>query len=123
MRTTARQAQRAYEESPEIRVRVIRVVGEAYFKNLEIITEVATFLDYLSAVGKGRVFVLNALDVLRIPAGETVVQLELRIADAGLKAYPSVPLGAISFVSETPREVPVHSLVDWVGGQTKEGVK
>lgn len=119
-RTTARQAQRAYEESPDFRSRIIRVVGEAYFKNLEVITEVASFLDYLSAIGKGRVFVLNALDVLRIPAGGTVVQLELRIADAGLKAYPSLPLGAISFVSEAPREVPVHALVDWVGGQAEE---
>jgi hypothetical protein len=108
-----RQAVRAYGENREFHSRVIQVVGEAYFKNLQLITEVSLFLDYLNSIGEGRVIVANALDVLKIPAGESPFTIQLKLADAALNSYPPITLPTISIVSDVAQEIPIHSLFDW----------
>ena len=113
IRALATQAQRAYQANHDFHSRVIHVIGEAYFKNLELITEVTSFLDYINSIGAGRVIVANALDVLRLPSGESSVTLQMKLADAGLNSYPPIQLSPVSIVSDRAQEIPIHALFDW----------
>lgn len=113
LRNTFRAAQRAYEKDLSFLERIVSVVLGAYFRNLRFVTEINSLLDYINSIGTGRVVLSNALDVVRIEAGTTQVMLELRVADAALKAYPPLSLGPITLLSEKPTEIPIHCLFDW----------
>jgi hypothetical protein len=123
LRSLAIRARRAYEANPDFRDRVVRIVAEAYFKNLEMITQVSSFLDYLNSIFVGRVVVLNSLQELSIPKGLTPVTIELQVADARLKGYPPILIGPVQFDSPSAARIPVHALFSWTSSTTGTFVK
>ena len=113
LKSTWRMARRAYDRDRGFLERIVTVLLTAYFRNLQLVTEMNSFLDYFNSIGTGRVVVSNALDVVRVKAGSTEVSLELRNTDAALKAYPPINLGTLTITSDVEAEIPVHCFFDW----------
>lgn len=113
LRSTVAMAQRAFERDRSFLEKILNILVGTYVKNLKLVTEMNSLLDYINSIGTGRVIVSNALDVIRLGPGATELSLELRIADAALKSYPPIQLSPIVVVSEHEVEVPIHCLFDW----------
>jgi len=120
IRMINRRARAAYKKDKALFRRVVQILAEAYFRNLELVTELSSFLDYLNSIGEGRVVLLNALDVLRFPKGQSSIELNLQIADASFMPYPPLSLPRITIRPTEAGEIPVHRLFDWVSGEVIE---
>lgn len=113
IRAINRRARAAYKKDKALFSRVVQVLAESYFRNLELVTELSSFLDYLNSIGEGRVIILNALDAFRYAAGRSRVLLELQVADAAFGSYPPLILPPIALEAETAGEIPIHALFSW----------
>jgi hypothetical protein len=113
IRAINRRAWAAYKKDKALFSRVVQVVAESYFRNLELVTELSSFLDYLNSIGEGRVVILNALDAFRYSSGKSRVLLELQIADAAFGNYPPLILPPVTFDADDSGEIPVHALFLW----------
>jgi hypothetical protein len=113
MRSINRRARAAYRKDKSLFARVVQILAEAYFGNLELVTELSSFLDYLNSVGEGRVVILNALDALHLKKGNSRIAIELQVADAAYGMYPALELPAVQVSSPVDTEIPVHRLFDW----------
>lgn len=113
IRAINRKAWAAYRKDKALFSRVVQVLAESYFRNLELVTELSSFLDYLNSIGEGRVVILNALDALRYAAGRNQILLELQVADAAFGTYPPLILPPVTLEAGSAGEIPIHALFSW----------
>ena len=104
--------QHALENDKRFAENFVTAIGSAYLKNLELITEMRSFRDYLNSVGVGRVFLLNAVEVFRLGGSSGVLPLRLWVTDLAMNDYPPIDM-PILLKCDGVAEIPIHILFDW----------
>lgn len=92
-----------------------RSILVSYLKNIPMITEIGSFVDYLNSVGKGRVILINSIFHIRSKEDQNKGSaiLKLSFMDLGLHKYKAIKLGKINFKFEGTNTVPVHLIFNW----------
>lgn len=117
IRSISVRLERALSEDEVFLGRFVAAIVTSYMKHIQLVTELRSFMDYLSAVGPGRVLLWNALQVLRHRGGEQTVNLTLHVTDLARNHYDPIQLRPIKIVCASECEIPVHLLIDWAGPQ------
>ena len=88
-------------------------LATSYLRNMQILTEINSFTEYLNSIGEGRVILLNSTDVIRAKKQAGVMNLKIRITDLAYNNYPAVELPPITVRWEGSGDLPIHMLFDW----------
>jgi hypothetical protein len=88
-------------------------LATAFLKNMQILTEINSFMEYLNSIGEGRVILVNSTDVIRAKKPSGLLRLKIRITDLAYNDYPFVELPPIAVRWEGTGDLPVHMLFDW----------
>jgi len=88
-------------------------LATAFLKNMQVLTEINSFMEYLNSIGEGRVILLNSTDVIRAKKPSGLLRLKIRITDLAYNDYPLVELPPIVVRWEGTGDLPVHMLFDW----------
>jgi hypothetical protein len=91
----------------------ISALGAAYMKNVQLVTELRSFLEYLDSIGEGRVILTNSVNVLRPKKREGILNLAISIMDLGFNEYDPIILPPIRVNCKQDCEIPIHLLFDW----------
>jgi len=113
LRSLDRRLGRAFEKSDDFLEAFVGSVSRAFFKNLEVVTEMHSFLDYLNSIGYGRVILMNSLDTLHFGKGPNVLRFRLHVTDLQWGEYPWIDLEPIVLNAMEPGEIPVYGLFSW----------
>jgi len=89
----------------------------AYLKNIQFVTEIGSFMDYLNSIGKGKIILLNSIDVLK-SGGSGKLNLLIQNADLNYHDYPTLVVPPISVICDGECQIPVHSLFRWIDNNT-----
>lgn len=96
----------------------------SYLKNIPLITEIGSFVDYLNSVGKGRVILINSIFHIKSKENQDTGSaiLKLSFMDLGSHKYKDLNLGKVNFKFKGTNTVPVHMIFDWTdnGDSTKD---
>lgn len=95
-------------------------VVTSYLKNVQLITELASFREYLNSIGEGRVIILNSVASVKAKKPRAKLQIVIRVTDLANNDYPSLELPPINVNWEGEGGIPVHMLFDWKTGITGE---
>jgi hypothetical protein len=107
---------RAFEESEGFYNNFVSAVAISYLKNIQLITELKTFMEYLNSIGEGRIILVNSVDVLKAKRTSGRMHLVIQITDLAYNDYPPIELPSIPVTCEGSDEVPIHMLFDWKAG-------
>lgn len=121
LRRLSQRLESAFRESNDFLDALVGAIGRAFFKNLRVITEMHSFLDFLNSAGYGRVILMNALDSFHFVKGGSMVKLRLHVTDLEWGTYPPVDFGPLVLVSEFTGEMPVYALFSWAAPQKSGG--
>src|SRR2546426_8650360 len=92
----------------------LTILVVSYLRNVRIITEVKSLMDYLNSIGKGRVVLMNSVEVLKPSKAEGALNLVLEMTDLAYNDYEPIEIGPIRVECPTRSEIPVHLLFDWI---------
>ncbi|HDZ36586.1 MAG TPA: hypothetical protein ENH81_06745 [Thermococcus sp.] len=88
----------------------------AYFSNIQILTDVETFIVYLNSVYQGKILLINPLKVIHFPdKGEYELNLEIHLTDLLYSRYAPIPLGKVKILVDKECEVPIYKLFEFIG--------
>ena len=82
-------------------------------KNIQLITELRSFVEYLNSIGAGRVQLIGSLDVLKPRQKVGRLELEIEMTDLAYNEYEPLHLPEISISCDGKAEIPIHLLIDW----------
>ncbi len=111
----------AFSENEQALLAFASAIVTAWLKNLQLITELGSFLGYLNSIGEGRVLLADSMEVLRVakPGGSLVITLET--TDLAYNEYRPIPLAPIEIRCDRDCEIPIHMLFDWRPRQKEVG--
>ena len=84
-----------------------------YLKNIPLVAEVSSFVDYLNSIGKGRVMLLNSIWHLTSDKESGIARLKLLVLDLGMHSYGVKSLGTINIKFTQTKTVPIYLLFNW----------
>lgn len=88
-------------------------VVSSYLKNIQLITEISSFLEYLHSTAEGKVILTNPVEVLSAEIGMFETGFNLGITDLALNGYPELFINNINFEFKGIKSVPLYMLFDW----------
>lgn len=92
----------------------------SYLKNIQLITEIRSFMDYLNSIGSGRIILINSLDMIKSKKNSGILNLTIQTADIVYNDYPSLQIPPIKVMCNKNCVIPVHCLFDWKGNTPKQ---
>lgn len=103
----------AFEDNEDFYEQFIHAVSTSYLRNIHLITETKSFLNYLNSIGEGKVILLNYLDVINSQKTSGKLELNLYIKDLANNEHPSITLQPIQLELSQKCQIPIHILFDW----------
>ena len=94
-------------------------IVSSYLKNIQFITEISSFLEYLHSTAEGKVILTNAVEVLKAESSVFDVEFDLGITDLSLNDYPELAINKINVEFKRVKSVPLYLLFDWEGKTNK----
>lgn len=88
-------------------------IVSSYLKNIQLITEISSFLEYLYSTAGGKVILTNPVEVLSAEIGTFETGFKLGITDLALNGYPELFIDNINFEFKGINSVPLYMLFDW----------
>lgn len=88
-------------------------IWNSYLKNIQLITKIESFMNYLNSIGNNRIILANAVDLLKSnkPTGD--LKLSIQVTDLNYNEYPRIEIPKISIICSDECKIPIHSLFDW----------
>lgn len=115
IKSTFEELEAAGNEDPEFIEGFLSAVAISYIKNISVITELTSFLEYLNSIGEGRVIILNSIDSMKAKKSPAKLRMVVRLTDLADNNYPTLQLPPITVTYEGESGVPIHMLFDWKG--------
>ena len=103
----------ALENDENLASEFAEAVVSSYLKNIQLITEISSFLEYLHSTAEGKVILTNPVEVLSNESGTFGTGFSLGITDLALNSYPELPIDNINFEFKGTKSVPLYLLFDW----------
>src|SRR5207245_1421762 len=82
-------------------------------KNIQLITELRSFVEYLNSIGAGRVQLISSLDVLKPRQTAGPLKLKIEMTDLAYNEYEPLALPEIAVRCDGKTEIPIHLLIEW----------
>ena len=103
----------ALENDENLASEFAEAVVSSYLKNIQLITEISSFLEYLHSTAEGKVILTNPVEVLTDEIGRFETGFNLGITDLALNSYPELLIDNINFEFKGTKSVPLYLLFDW----------
>lgn len=103
----------ALENDENLASEFAEAVVSSYLKNIQLITEISSFLEYLHSTAEGKVILTNPVEVLTDEIGRFETGFNLGITDLALNSYPELLINNINFEFKGTKSVPLYMLFDW----------
>ena len=87
-------------------------IGNAYLKNVSIMTDADAFLAFLKSLGENKLLILDSMKSLKIFPTTKILNIEILITDLAQNAYPSKKLCPIIITSDKEYSVPFYQILD-----------
>ena len=94
-------------------------IASSYLKNIQFITEISSFLEYLHSTADGKVILTNAVEVLKAESSIFDVEFDLGITDLSLNDYPELDINKIKVEFKGIKSAPLYLFFDWEGKTNK----
>ncbi len=91
----------------------VSALAISYLRNIQLITELASFMEYLNSIGEGRILLANSIDVLKPRNEKSILQLQVEVTDLANNDYEALRVGPIAISCPTHVEIPIHALFGW----------
>ena len=101
------------EENEIFREDFITAIVISYIENIELITEIRSFMEYLNSIGKGRIVLLNSIEVMKPKKTRGQLELQIQITDLAYHNFPEINLPRIEIICDRHCEIPIHSFFEW----------
>jgi hypothetical protein len=110
-----KQLEESFENNEQFLFKFVSALSYSYLKNIQLITEIKSFLEYLNSIGNGRVILLNSIDILKTEKETGILELIIQNSDIMNNDYPPIEVTPIKIncVNKCGCEIPIHSLFDW----------
>lgn len=86
---------------------------QSILANIQLITEIKSFLDYINSAGEDRILVINALEIVKIPSVSGILHLKLFQTDLAKNEYPEIELPPIKVTCDKVCQIPIYTLFQW----------
>lgn len=116
VRKVSNDLSKSLEENENFLADFEKAIVASYVDNLQLITEITSFMEYLNSMGKGRIVLLNSVDVIKSSSPSGILNLKIQVTDLAYHSYPSLEIDGITIKNIENCEVPIHSLFDWNEG-------
>ncbi len=103
----------ALENDESLASDVAEAIVASYLKNIQFITEISSFLDYLNSTVDGKVILTNPVEVLSNETDTFETGFSLGITDLAHNRYPELTIDDLNFEFEGTKSVPLYLLFDW----------
>lgn len=103
----------ALENDENLASELAEAILASYLKNIQLITEISSFLEYLNSTAEGKVILTNPVEVLTNESETFGTGFSLGITDLALNSYPELLIDNINFYFEGTKSVPLYLLFDW----------
>jgi hypothetical protein len=88
-------------------------IWNAYIKNMMLMTQVESFMNYLNSIGKNKIIIQNVIDVLSPKYNTSYLQIKVEITDLNYNEYSTINVPEIKVSSEKDVKVPIYMLFEW----------
>jgi len=113
-RDIAEKISNALSSNEDFRYAFSEAIVAAYMSNINIITEVNSFLEYLKSITEERILLLDAINVLTIKPGSQKLIAEIRTIDLANNAYPPIDISMeVELDAEKEINIPLYSIFEW----------
>jgi hypothetical protein len=113
VRATLERFVETLENNEDLANEFAEALVSSYLKNIQLITEVSSFLEYLHSTADGKVILTNPVEVLVAEIGTFETGFNLGITDLALNGYPELFIDNINFEFKGIKSVPLYLLFDW----------
>ena len=103
------------EANDDLAEEFVEGIVSSYLKNIQFITEISSFLEYLHSTAEGKVILTNAVEVLKAQTSIFDAGFDLGITDLALNKYPELVINKIKFEFKGTKSVPLYLLFEWKG--------
>ena len=104
---------RAFQENESFAEDLASAIGVAYFRNVQLITDLQQLMDYLNSIGEGRVVLWNSIEAVKAAGDEAVIRLRIDMTDLAYNVYEPLALPPIRVSLKNKRTIPIHLLFEW----------
>lgn len=103
----------AFSSNEDFRNEIAQDIYLAYISNVELITEMKSFLQYINSIAVGKILLTNSLDSLSTYEPEVEIKPTITLKDLSFNPYEPIPVGSIKIYAGERTSFPVHILFDW----------
>ena len=87
-------------------------VGNAYLRNVSIMTDADAFLAFLKSLGENKLLILDSMKSLKVFPTTQMLNVEILITDLAQNTYPSKKLCPIAITSDKEYSVQFYQILD-----------
>lgn len=102
-----------FENDKDFQNEITSTAFLCYIENIELITELRSFLEYLNSIGTGRIILLNSIFVIKSSTPSGRFNLQIQSMDLAYNVYPQIQIPEIEIICDKDCEIPIHSLFEW----------
>lgn len=102
-----------FENNEDFLEGFIFAIWTSYIKNIQLMTQIESFMNYLNSIGNNKIILANAIDLLKPnnPTGD--LKISVQITDLNYNEYPPIEIPKITIICNDKCKIPIHSLFDW----------
>ena len=112
VKTTIERLEKLFDNDEEFLREFTVGVGNAYLRNVSIMTDADAFLAFLKSLGKNKLLILDSMKSLKVFPTTQMLNVEILITDLAQNAYPSKKLYPIAITSDKKYSVPFYQILD-----------
>ena len=103
----------AFDNNKGFREDILKDIYVAYISNVELITEMKSFLQYINSIAAGKIMLTNSLDSISTHEADVEIRPNISLKDLSFNSYEPIKLKKIKIHSEEGATFPIHNLFHW----------
>lgn len=107
-----------FERQEDFLDKFLMCIWHSYIKNIQVITKIESFVNYLNSIGKNKIILLNSIELLKCFQTKSEIKFLIQITDLNYNDYPSIETPSIIMSCKNNLSVPIFSLFEWNGKST-----
>lgn len=104
---------RVFEKERDFAKAFAEAIGEAYLKNIQLLTVFEDFLASLNSIVSKRILIPDPLWVFPISTRSKKLRIQILTTDLLLSDYPPIDVPIIKLFGDKSGEVPIYRLFEW----------
>ena len=102
-----------FEEHEAFSEDFLMCIWSSYIKNIQLITKIESFINYLNSIGNNKIILLNSIELLKCEKLSGNIKFLIHITDLNYNDYQSIETPFIFIKCENTVRVPIYSFFEW----------